>query len=137
MKQSCDTLIDKDIHLSVHRIAVIKYLRNHHTHPTVDDMYAALNPTMPTLSKTTIYNTLKLFAEKGAISVITIDPKNTRYDANTCLHAHFQCERCGTIFDMNIDGDIRPSKTSTGGFEINETQVYFKGLCPKCKSQQQ
>lgn len=40
---------------SVQRIAIMQYLMDHHTHPTVDEIYTALAPSMPTLSKTTVY----------------------------------------------------------------------------------
>ena len=38
----------------------MEYLMAHRTHPTVDEIYLALSPSIPTLSKTTVYNTLKL-----------------------------------------------------------------------------
>ena len=76
---------------SVQRTAVMEYLMNHKTHPTVDEIYLALSPGIPTLSKTTVYNTLNLFIEKGAVQMLTIDEKNARYDADTSKHAHFYC----------------------------------------------
>ena len=42
------------------RIAIMEYLMEHPIHPSADDIYTALSPSMPTLSKTTVYNTLKL-----------------------------------------------------------------------------
>lgn len=42
------------------------YLLKNHTHPTVDEVYVALCKVIPTLSKTTVYNTLRLFSEHGA-----------------------------------------------------------------------
>ena len=43
---------------SVQRIAIMQYLMDYHTHPTVDEIYTALAPGMPTLSKTTLKNTM-------------------------------------------------------------------------------
>ena len=40
---------------SVQRIAIMKYLMEHRTHPTVDEIYTALSPTIPTLSKFTTH----------------------------------------------------------------------------------
>ena len=79
---------------SVQRIAIMNYLMEHHTHPTVDEIYTALSPSIPTLSKTTVYNTLKLLSEQGAAQTLTIDERNTCYDADTNPHAHFLCKRC-------------------------------------------
>ena len=44
------------------RIAIMEYLMDNPIHPSADDIYTALSPSMPTLSKTTVYNTLKLFS---------------------------------------------------------------------------
>jgi len=49
---------------SVQRVAVYAYLCEHPVHPTVETVYSALSSDYPTLSKTTIYNTLRLFEEK-------------------------------------------------------------------------
>ena len=55
-------LQNHNIKPSVQRIAIMNYLIEHRTHPTVDEIYTALSPSIPTLSKTTVYNTLKLLS---------------------------------------------------------------------------
>ena len=76
---------------SLQRMAVMTYLIEHRTHPTADEIYTALHPSIPTLSKTTVYNTLKLLTEKGAALQLTIDERNCCFDADTSPHAHFLC----------------------------------------------
>lgn len=129
-------LVSKGIKPSVQRLNLMKYLMEHHIHPTVDEIYEALYPTMPTLSKTTIYSTLKLFAEKGAIQTITIDPKNARFDADIAPHAHFQCECCGMIKDVELAAMPSCKEVELEGLKITETQVYLKGLCNNCYKQE-
>ena len=53
-------LLDYNIKPSVQRIAIMDYLLKHQTHPCIDEIYMAVNKDIPTLSKTTVYNTLKL-----------------------------------------------------------------------------
>ena len=62
---TADYLLSHGIKPSVHRVAVMNFLLNNRIHPTVDTIYAALAPSIRTLSKTTVYNSLKLFVEKG------------------------------------------------------------------------
>ena len=93
-------LQNHNIKPSVQRIAIMTYLMEHRTHPTVDEIYTALAPSIPTLSKTTVYNTLKLLSEQGAAQTLTIDERNTCYDAETSPHAHFLCKQCGKIYDL-------------------------------------
>ena len=73
-------LQNHNIKPSVQRIAIMNYLIEHRTHPTVDEIYTALSPSIPTLSKTTVYNTLKLLSEQGAAQTLTIDENNTNYN---------------------------------------------------------
>ena len=91
------TLEDAGVRPSVQRLAVMDYLVTHKTHPTVDEIYSALAPSIPTLSKTTVYNTLKLFVENGVTQMLTIDEQNSRYDADVSPHAHFLCAKCGKV----------------------------------------
>ena len=65
-------LLSYDIKPSVQRIAIMDYLLKHHTHPCIDEIYMALHDDIPTLSKTTVYNTLKLFVEHGAAKMLMV-----------------------------------------------------------------
>jgi len=132
-------LLQYNVKPSLQRIAVMQYLRGVKTHPTADMIYSALNPEMPTLSRTTIYNTLKLLSEHGAILALNIDDKNVRYDGDIAVHAHFRCKSCGMVYDLpksfaSVEGHT--SITSYEGLLITECQVYYKGYCEECKKMQ-
>lgn len=109
----------------------MEYLLTHRTHPTVDEIFTALYPSMPTLSKTTVYNTLKLFVEHGAALALDIDPRNTHFDGDISAHAHFLCRSCGRIYDLPL-GSQPDVSVAPDGFEIAEMQVYYKGCCVTC-----
>jgi len=129
-------LLQYNIKPSPQRIAIMQYLRGVKTHPTVDTIYSALSPIMPTLSRTTIYNTLKLLSEQGAILSLTVDEKNVRYDGDIAVHAHFICKKCGEVYDLPksfASVSRRSSLTSYQGLNIIECQVYYKGYCKECK----
>ena len=118
---------------SLQRIAVMEYLMQNKTHPTSDMIFNDLHPKIPTLSKTTIYNTVKLLTEHGAIFSISIDEKNLRYDSDISQHAHFRCKSCGSIHDIPINNlQVSYAKNKTKSFAITETHLYYKGLCKTC-----
>ncbi len=117
---------------SLHRIAVMTYLMEHKTHPTVDMIYTDLNPSIPTLSKTTVYNTLKLLVDQGAVNSLNIDEKNVRYDGDIFRHSHFRCKSCGKIFDLPAGSIPALEPSLPSGFSLVETQVYYKGYCKDC-----
>lgn len=121
---------------SVQRIAIMDYLMEHRTHPSIDEIYLALCDEIPTLSKTTVYNTLKLFVDHGAAQMLTIDEKFTNYDGDVSLHAHFFCKKCNKIYDMPyIHPDDQMGAFDMNGFQVKETHQYYKGICPECASQ--
>lgn len=127
-------LLSYQIKPSVQRIAIMDYLLKHHTHPSIDEIYMALCQDIPTLSKTTVYNTLKLFVEHGAARMLTIDERNACFDRDISVHAHFQCKVCGRITDIPLSAEepdeIKHMKKE--GFQIEETHRYYKGICPEC-----
>ena len=127
-------LIEHGIKPSVQRIAIMEYLLTHKTHPMVDEIYEALVPQLRTLSKTTVYNTLKLYTDAGLILTLNIDDGFLHYDGDTSLHAHFRCSSCGAIHDLAVKSDYSNWFEGSGDFSVTEAQLYLKGLCPKCKS---
>jgi len=114
-------------------VKIFEYLVLRKNHPTVDEIFKDLVKEIPTLSKATVYNTLDLFKRSGLAIVVTIEDNKTRYDAEVSVHGHFKCENCGTIFDFPVDEKALCSDT-LGDFMITEKNVYFKGICPKCRN---
>ena len=127
-------LTEHNIKPSMQRMAIMQYLLDNATHPTVDVIYKALLPKMPTLSRTTVYNTLSVLNDNGALQSITIDDKTVHYDGNIMPHGHFLCNKCGKIFDFDLPNDILIKIENLNGFNITEAQLYYKGECNDCKN---
>ena len=119
---------------SVQRIAVMDFLIKNPIHPTIDEIYSALSKTMPTLSKTTVYNTVKTLSDNRAIQTLFIDEKNKRYDANTNKHAHFMCNACGKVFDLPIKS-LEIETENDASHNITEFHLYYRGTCENCENQ--
>lgn len=131
--QAFNRLIDAGIHPSAQRIAIMEYLLTNFTHPTVDEIYKNLCPKIPTLSKTTVYNTLRLFAEHHAAQMITIDDHRVCYDGKMEPHVHFFCNKCGKIIDLpNEAAPQLAEKRNIDGHIVDEMQLYYKGVCNEC-----
>jgi Fe2+ or Zn2+ uptake regulation protein len=124
-------LKSRNIHLSYQRLKVLEYLFENRCHPTVDQIFTGLHKDIPTLSKTTVYNTLGLLIDAGLVRVITIEENETRYDIEVETHGHFKCEACGAIHNFTLNPASLVSE-DLNDFKIRERDVYFKGLCPAC-----
>jgi len=134
IKASANLLKEKNISPSIQRIRVLDYLQNSKNHPTVDNIYIDLVKEIPTLSKTTVYNILKLFTEKNIARTVRIGNNEARYDGNTSTHGHFKCDKCGNIYDFNVNTE-ELKFTGLDKFKINEYHIYLNGICEKCNTE--
>lgn len=133
MLESHQYLRQFSIKPSVQRSAVMHFMLKNRIHPTIDEIYMALSPTMPTLSKTTVYNTLDLFVEKGAVRALAIDEKNVRYDVDISAHGHFMCRNCGKVYDVF---DLKPTMfqiPNSDNFKIDSVEISYFGVCKSCQ----
>lgn len=124
-------LKDNRIRMTHHRLEVLKYLDEHRTHPTVDEIYSDLKEGNPSLSKTTVYNTLETFERQGIIQPLSISGSELRYDFKTKIHHHFLCKKCGQIIDIDIECP-NIDKVLESGHQVMEVHGYFKGICKDC-----
>lgn len=133
MMNAYNHLLSYKIKPSVQRIAIMDYLLKHKTHPSAEEIYSSLYTVIPTLSKTTVYNTLKLFTEQGAAQMLTIDDKNVCFDGDISLHAHFLCKNCGKVYDLFAENPPKEVKgLEMDGHSVTEIHHYYKGICKNC-----
>jgi Fe2+ or Zn2+ uptake regulation protein len=132
MRQFKEIFKEKGISPSYTRIRIYAFLEESKDHPTVDSIYQSLKEELPTLSKTTVYNVLKLFLENNLVKSVNINNTESRYELNHTPHSHFQCDVCGTIYDIP---HIVPNynKDNLADFFIKEEEVNLRGVCPNCK----
>lgn len=124
-------LKSQGIRPSFHRMKILEYLLKERNHPTVDTVFDALKSMFPTLSRTTVYNTMKLFLSHGVVQALTIEEKEVRYDADTSLHGHFKCVVCGSVYDFGVEEEIKKFM-HLKDFQINEHYIFLKGVCKRC-----
>ncbi len=125
-------LRDHGINPSYQRIKIFEYILNNHIHPTVNQIYETLTEKIPTLSKTTVYNTLNLFIDKRLVEVITIEGNEARYDIyNPEDHGHFKCIICKNLYDIPINFNKMHVK-ELEGYTMHEQHIHFIGVCPHC-----
>lgn len=124
-------LLEHAIKPSYPRMRILEYLVTKRSHPTVDEIYSNLVKEIPTLSKTTVYNTLNLLIGVNIVRVVTIEENETRYDADVTNHGHFKCDKCGAIYDFHIDTEALKTD-GLKNFLIKGKDVYYRGICKEC-----
>jgi Fur family ferric uptake transcriptional regulator/Fur family peroxide stress response transcriptional regulator len=73
-----------------------------------------------------------LLVNKQVVTALKINDQEIRYDFMEKPHAHFQCNACSKIYDVDIDTDIYKTGTIHDHL-ILETQIQFKGYCKYCR----
>lgn len=124
-------LESKGVKPSYQRLRILEYVIKKNTHPSVDTIYKALYKKIPTLSKTTVYNTLSLFEKKRIVGAVSIQDNELRYDFLKGPHAHFLCTQCGRVYDIEVATDLLTLET-IDGHRSDEAHIHFKGACKNC-----
>lgn len=127
-----DILKKYNIQPSVQRIKILEFLLKNRTHPSADEIYKHISTELPTLSKTTVYNTIEALMKKGVIKPVTIDSRELRVDAIIEPHAHFRCIECGQIYDIEVKIPDFTSKKVGDGHLVKTQDLYLEGICSNC-----
>lgn len=130
----------KGIKASFHRLKILDYLWSNKDgvnkeHKTADQIFNALSSFIPTLSKTTVYNTLNLFVKKNVIRSLNIDENQVIYDPILEFHGHFFCENCNLIQNFTVSDNLAkwiPENEDLKIELINQRHFYLKGICKDC-----
>lgn len=126
-----ELLQEAGIKPSYPRVRVLDYLLGTKSHPSAEDVFSYLVQDIPTLSRTTVHSTLHLLSDAGLARIVTIDGNQKRFDAGVADHGHFRCRRCHQVYDFPV-GEDGATPSELFGFKVEERDVYFHGLCPKC-----
>ncbi len=121
------------------RLAVLDALRQT-PHAGVPDITAAVQRALGSASRQAVYDALEqLF---GAQLVRRIEPAGSpaRYEVRVGdNHHHVVCRRCGRAADVDCAVGEAPclEASQTHGFVLDEAEVTFWGLCPRCQGKEE
>jgi len=127
---------ERNIPVTMQRIAVMNYLREHRTHPTVDTIYSDLKERYAVLSRATVYNTLETLVDAGLVLELCIDKEKAHYDGYAHHHHHFYCSHCHTIYDIDAcatESCPIMNKKTVDGHVVENLLGYFYGTCARCR----
>ena len=99
--RATELLLEYGITPTQQRIEIANILFARPQHVSAEQVLAQLNCEQQKASKATMYNTLGLFARKGLIREIIVDPTKVFYDSNTSEHHHFYNVDTGELSDID------------------------------------
>ena len=84
------------------RLAIYEHLSQASGHPTAEELFHAVRPSIPKISLATVYKTLEVLVAIGVATRLSgfDDSGSARYDARSEDHYHFRCLRTGMVHDL-------------------------------------
>lgn len=131
MDEKIERLKRKGVVPTLQRLAILEFLENNDSHPTVEEIYKSLKERYLTLSQAAVYSTLEVLKKLGEIQELSIRKEKTCFDPNPKPHHHFYCRECEEIFDVAISCPVA-EKHWVNGHKVTEIQAYFYGICSYC-----
>jgi len=133
MERYASLLRAKGLRATSQRLEIFAFLALREDHPDVDTIYTALRARSPTLSRTTVYNTLEQLHLHGLVQGITISGTEHRYEVEKGCHHHLLCNDCGRIYDIMLECPYLGGLLH-GEHKVEEVHGYFLGTCKSCLS---
>lgn len=106
------------------RIKIAQIFLTRPQHLAADQVMSLVSRDGGRISKATVYNTLKLFASKGLLREVIVDPVKVFYDSTVTPHHHIYNVDTGTLTDISIDAlplatvPAVPAGTVTEGIDV-------------------
>jgi len=109
------------------RVAIAEAVLENSHHPTAEEILVDAQRRCSIVSRATVYNSLKLFVEKGMLRTQIIREGTIVYDPNVQNHHHFIDEEDGSITDIPWEWLTVEGKQKLKDYDIREYQVILRG----------
>ena len=127
-------LRERGLRVTSQRLVINHVLNEIGDHATAEDVLAAVADRLPGVALPTVYATLDLLEDLGAVRRIAVPGRPVMYDPRTQPHHHSICRECGRVEDLDVTVDIAPAvgAATAQGFEARHAEVLVAGLCAAC-----
>jgi len=102
-EQLIEELVARGLKPTEQRVRIASVLMSAPQHLTAEQILAAVRASGERVSKATVYNTLKVFAQHGLVRQIHLDPERSVYDSTRAPHHHFHDLETGELRDIRPD----------------------------------
>src|SRR5260370_14242958 len=129
-------LDEAGLRLTRQRTAVFQYLRSVESHPTAEEVYAAVRRDIPHISLATVYKALEALVESHLATKLAYADGPARYDCRCDAHYHIRCLKTGqvrdlpTAFDAELLDKLNPTLIDSlrrQGFQVTDYRLELLG----------
>jgi len=120
-------LLERGITPTQQRLEIASFLFKKQQYVSADQILTSIKQGQNPVSKATVYNTLGLFANKGLLREVIIDPNKVFYDTNTQHHHHFYNTNTCDLTDIDHNEiNINKLPQLPEGTDIQSVDVIIK-----------
>lgn len=134
MTNPAQFLREHGVQVTAQRLAVLRAVAGR-PHGTADAIAEDVRAEIGAISRQGVYDALGILSEKGLIRRIQPAGSPARYEDRVGdNHHHLICRNCGTMVDVDCAVGETPclQAADDSGYEIDEAEVIFWGICPEC-----
>lgn len=115
------------------RVAIAQVVLNSKDHPTAEQVHEIVTRGNPSISLSTVYNTLHTMRDVNMLQELAFS-NNNRFDSNTRIHVNLVCMNCGEIIDIESETFEKEVETISKrrGLTITGHRFDLYGVCRKC-----
>ena len=135
MRDAQRLLRENGLRVTAQRLAVMGAV-SARPHATADDLADDVRASIGSVSRQAVFDTLGVLTDKGLIRRIQPARSAARYeDRVDDNHHHLVCRACDRVVDVDCAAGYRPclDVDDDFGFDIDEAEVIYWGLCPACQ----
>jgi Fe2+ or Zn2+ uptake regulation protein len=116
-------------------MVILAALEQDHTHPTAEHLYDTLHRDFPSLSLSTVYQTLDVFIRTGLCRRVSGLGDRLRVDGTPQDHDHAVCRMCRAIFDVDRDQVQLPTSPGylSNGLMVTGIRFEYEVICASCQ----
>ncbi len=129
-------LRDASLRVTRPRLAVLRAVHAA-PHADTDTIIGVVRDDLGEVSHQAVYDVLRVLTQAGLVRRIQPTGSVARYEARVGdNHHHLVCRSCGTVADVDCAVGEVPCLTASNdhGFQIDEAEVVYWGLCPECSA---
>ena len=129
-------LRERGLRVTASRVAVLDVIRSTDGHPNAEMVRSAVAQRLGIVSTQAVYDILHSLSEAGLLRRIEPAGHPARYEARVGdNHHHLVCRACGATHDVDCAAGHAPclEPSQPDGFQVDEAEVIFWGLCADCR----
>jgi len=132
--QANELLQHAGLRITAPRVAVLRVLADR-PHAAADTIMGAVRSELGAVSTQGIYDVLRVCSHAGIVRRIQPAGSPARYELRVGdNHHHMVCRVCDSVGDVDCAVGEAPCLEPSEflGFEVDEAEVVFWGICPDC-----